>query len=268
MKVEVPTPTNQRGSDSMNKYLVLALAGMLVIALGGTAAASGYIITKPSQIKPSVRKALKGQRGPMGPQGAQGIPGAQGPQGKGETGAAGPQGPTGETGAAGPQGPKGDIGAPGESTGRVIELSFSDMSIPLIWGDTNPPGTTVLMKAFPVELAAGEYVQRATLKASESGMLCPGIGAGSEQAVSLSDARRPGSAPSVMSTATQQPRQGAATLQQGAAESLIGPATVTFELRSTMRYDCDTWDTPVPGTFTDGRMILELGRISQHIDVA
>ena len=50
----------------MNKYLVLALAGLLVVALGGTAAASGYIITKPSQIKPSVRKALKGKRGPIG----------------------------------------------------------------------------------------------------------------------------------------------------------------------------------------------------------
>ena len=50
-------------------------------------------------------------------------------------------------------------------------------------------------------------------------------------------------------------------------ESLTGPATVTFELRATMRYDCDAWDTEVPGEFTDGRMILQLGRISERIDV-
>ena len=94
----------------MNKYLVLALAGILVVALGGTAAASGYIITKPSQINPSVRKALKGQRGPIGPQGA------KGPQGSnGQTGAAGPQGAKGQTGAAGPQGPKGETGARGDT---------------------------------------------------------------------------------------------------------------------------------------------------------
>jgi hypothetical protein len=55
-----------------------------VLAAGGTAVAGGYIITKTSQIKPSVKRALAGQRGPQGPQGAQGaqgVAGAQGPPG-------------------------------------------------------------------------------------------------------------------------------------------------------------------------------------------
>lgn len=56
----------------------------LVLALAGTAVAGGYIITSTKQIKPSVRKALKGKRGPRGysggdgPQGAPGAPGSPG----------------------------------------------------------------------------------------------------------------------------------------------------------------------------------------------
>ena len=53
----------------------------LVLALAGTAVAGGYIITSTKQIKPSVRKALKGKRGPRGYagiDGAQGAPGVPG----------------------------------------------------------------------------------------------------------------------------------------------------------------------------------------------
>jgi hypothetical protein len=103
--------------------------------------------------------------------------------------------------------------------------------------------------------------------ASVSGLVCPGTGATYEQGVSLADARRPASTAPVVSAQSQQPRQGSAALIQGPVESLTGPATVTFELRATMRYDCDAWDTQVPGEFTDGRMILQLGRISERIDV-
>jgi hypothetical protein len=50
----------------------------IVLLTAGTAFAGGYIITSTKQIKPSVRKALKGQRGPRG---YTGQPGAQGPPG-------------------------------------------------------------------------------------------------------------------------------------------------------------------------------------------
>jgi hypothetical protein len=48
----------------------------VLLAIGGTAFASGYIITSVKQIKPSVRKTLKGRRGPPGLQGPAGQPGA------------------------------------------------------------------------------------------------------------------------------------------------------------------------------------------------
>lgn len=75
----------------------------LVLALGGGAfAAQSVIITKLSQISPSVQKKLKGNRGPKGkegPPGPQGAAGSPGPRGSaGPTGPAGPQGPTGPAG--------------------------------------------------------------------------------------------------------------------------------------------------------------------------
>jgi hypothetical protein len=60
--------------------LVVSVAA-LVVALGGTALAGGYIITSTKQIKPSVRKALKGKRGPRGFDGTDGVAGPPGPPG-------------------------------------------------------------------------------------------------------------------------------------------------------------------------------------------
>jgi hypothetical protein len=63
----------------------------LFIALGGSAiAANHYLITKTSQIKPSVLSKLKGKAGATGPAGTAGALGATGP-----AGASGPQGPAG-----------------------------------------------------------------------------------------------------------------------------------------------------------------------------
>jgi hypothetical protein len=63
-----------------NASLVLSVVAVL-LALAGTAVASGYLITSTKQIKPSVRKALKGNRGPRGFSGADGAPGAAGTPG-------------------------------------------------------------------------------------------------------------------------------------------------------------------------------------------
>lgn len=76
---------------------VIALVA-LVVALGGTAvAASRYIITSTSQIKPSVLKKLRGKTGGRGAKGATGLQGSEGQRG--------PQGPEGQRGPEGPQGP-------------------------------------------------------------------------------------------------------------------------------------------------------------------
>jgi hypothetical protein len=74
----------------MRKYplvtVIAATVGVMLLA-GGALAASRYIITNISQIKPSVRAQLRGQTGPpgvigpRGPQGVQGVVGAQGVQG-------------------------------------------------------------------------------------------------------------------------------------------------------------------------------------------
>lgn len=54
----------------------------LFFALGGSAlAASKYLITSTSQIKPSVLKSLQGKRGPAGTPGAPGAAGAAGSPG-------------------------------------------------------------------------------------------------------------------------------------------------------------------------------------------
>src|SRR5690349_20555937 len=90
MKLRKPSPAG-----------VLAVVA-LFFALGGSAlAAKHYLITKTSQIKPSVLKSLKGKTGKTG-----------------ATGAAGPAGPAGAAGAAGKEGKQ---GPPGPTTLSKLE---------------------------------------------------------------------------------------------------------------------------------------------------
>jgi hypothetical protein len=76
----------------------------LFLSMGGVGlAASKYLITSTSQIKPSVLAELHGARGPRGPagssvQGPEGTPGSAGAPGI--TGVAGPPGPAGAAGTA------------------------------------------------------------------------------------------------------------------------------------------------------------------------
>jgi hypothetical protein len=112
----------------------------LVVALTGSAIAGGYIITSTKQIKPGVRKALKGSRGPRGLTGPVGS--------KGETGQPGPVGPQGATG---PPGARGDTGATGPSGQIIAQSGYRSDGDPA----ANPDLTVVqVLRDFP---ASGLY---------------------------------------------------------------------------------------------------------------
>jgi len=88
-------------------YANVAATLALLLALGGgTAWASKhvhFVITSTSQIKPSVRAALRGAKGTDGINGTNGTNGANGTNGT--NGAVGATGPMGVAGNVGPQGP-------------------------------------------------------------------------------------------------------------------------------------------------------------------
>lgn len=78
---------------------VISIAALFFSLAGTGFAASHYLITSVSQIRPSVRHALQGKRGAPGPRGPQGVTGPQGAVGvRGAQGVTGPQGATGATG--------------------------------------------------------------------------------------------------------------------------------------------------------------------------
>jgi Collagen triple helix repeat (20 copies) len=92
--------------------MVVAIAA-LVAALGGSAiAASHYLITSTSQIKPSVRAKLHGAKGAQGPTGAKGDTGT--------AGSAGAKGADGANGTNGTNGINGTNGTPGSARAYAL----------------------------------------------------------------------------------------------------------------------------------------------------
>lgn len=77
----------------------IACVALFFSLTGSSFAAGHYLLTKKSQIKPSLRAQLRGAQGKQGPAGPQGIAGATGAHGS-----VGPQGPAGASGPAGPAG--------------------------------------------------------------------------------------------------------------------------------------------------------------------
>lgn len=102
----------------------------LVFAMAGTSlAASRYIITSTSQIKPSVLRKLHGTRGPQGP-----------------AGALGPTGPTGPTGPAGPV-----------VTTALVEVTGPEGVVEAIEGEYSAESLAVC-PAGDVVVSGGDYI--------------------------------------------------------------------------------------------------------------
>lgn len=106
----------------VNRALILFTI-LFFVSMGGAVAASKYKITSTSQIKPDVRKSLRGATGPTG---ERGVAGPQGPQGaSGSRGDVGPQGPAGERGPKGDIGEQGPQGATGISNITVVSVAVA-----------------------------------------------------------------------------------------------------------------------------------------------
>ncbi len=118
--------------------LITALVALVLAMGGGAYAAKNVVITKLSQIAPSVQKKLKGKQGPAGPAGPQGAAGSAGA--KGDTGPRGPEGPKG------PEGPEGEQGPPGPTettlpSGKTLTgtWAFNEINLSAIWANVSFP---------------------------------------------------------------------------------------------------------------------------------
>lgn len=88
--------------------LAVSLVALFFSLTGAGIAASHYLITSVSQIKPSVRAALRGKVGPQG--------------------LAGPQGTAGDSGSQGAQGPQGDPGSRGPAGPSMLDSTYTVVS--------------------------------------------------------------------------------------------------------------------------------------------
>jgi hypothetical protein len=144
---------------------LIAGAALAVLLVGGTAfAATHYLITSTSQIKPSVlaaiERAARGQAGLAGPPGAQGPAGPPGPQGG--PGQAGPEGLQGAAGATGPSGVAGASGAFGLGPGYSATggVSFAGYPATPDYPQTPSAPTTIASRRLP----PGYFLASASVK--------------------------------------------------------------------------------------------------------
>jgi hypothetical protein len=129
----------------------LAVVALVFAMAGGALAAKKVIITKLSQISPSVQKQLKGKAGPAG---AKGDTGAVGPQGP--AGSAGKDGSNGAAGPAGPAGPTGPTGSPWVAGGTLPAGSTETggFAIQTDFLEDAGEGLGITSISFPIPLAA------------------------------------------------------------------------------------------------------------------
>lgn len=121
----------------MKNAVIAALVSALVSASAG-AAATKYVITSTSQIKPTVLRKLEKPALAATPAAAPGPQGERGPEGKqGATGLTGPQGPGGES-VRGPMGEAGPEGASGSAYRQI--RAYDATSAPLAPGEHRAEG--------------------------------------------------------------------------------------------------------------------------------
>jgi len=129
--------------------VVASLALFFALSGGAAYAASHFLITKTSQIKPSVLAQLKGKAGPAGANGAAGPAGPTGPTGPG-----GPAGPAG-TGSPGPEGKPGTsvtsvtIGAGATCKAGGSEFTSASGKTAACNGEKGKDGTTGFTETLP-----------------------------------------------------------------------------------------------------------------------
>ncbi len=132
--------------------LIIAVVAVVLAMGSGAYAAKGVIITKLSQISPSVQKKLKGKMGPIGPQGPVGSQGLKGdPGAKGDTGARGPEGPPGQDGE------DGFITEPVLPSGKTLTgtWDYNDIGLEVIWVNISFPLRVLNITEAPEYIAAG-----------------------------------------------------------------------------------------------------------------
>ena len=136
----------------MNKWKLVVVAAVAVLALAGAAQAAGVFNHDDPQMNALEQKqqalegqyqakateladALKGQRGPKGPKGARGP--------RGPRGATGPKGPAGLTGATGATGTFGPITTAASAPAFLCAFETGSCAVGSA-SATCPPGTTLV----------------------------------------------------------------------------------------------------------------------------